>query len=88
MRNVFCGVKTSPDNLNILSEQRCILLPQPNKIQQCAIKPCYTQWIALSWQPVSIQNFALLVGGGGGSFVKAMQDLTASSNFLVSFLHL
>ena len=53
MRNVFCGVKQNADYLKILSNDRCSLLPQLKKIQQCSIRPCYTQWIALSWQPVS-----------------------------------
>ncbi|XP_028396087.1 papilin-like [Dendronephthya gigantea] len=53
MRNVFCGVKRQPQTLTILSNERCRGLPQMKKIQQCVIKPCYTQWIALSWQPCS-----------------------------------
>lgn len=54
MRNVFCAVKEEAKYLKILSNNRCALLPQIKKIQQCIIKPCYTQWIALSWQPCSV----------------------------------
>ena len=53
MRNVLCGVKQTADALSILPDERCSLLPPLNKIQKCSIKPCYTQWITLSWQPVS-----------------------------------
>ncbi|XP_046849597.1 papilin-like [Xenia sp. Carnegie-2017] len=53
MRNVFCGVKKSTNTLNILPNGNCTLLPLLKKTQYCIIRPCYTQWIALSWQQCS-----------------------------------
>lgn len=52
MRNVFCGVKKSTNTLNILPNGNCTLLPLLKKTQYCILRPCYTQWITLSWQQV------------------------------------